>query len=133
MPSILLQRRQKEQLIIIQLAMNIMIMMMKIMMTMTLNNPGAIIFNRTKWGQLKEQLWADYHNDAFSSRHSRVMSLQPYKCSTFTHNITQKSKKTYNSQQTSTMIYNALHVFQCHVGEYFTLRFNEATRHLEAF
>ena len=73
--------------------MNMMIMMMKIMMMMTLNNPGAIIFNRDKWGQLKEQLWADYHNDAFSSRHSRVMSLQPYKCSTFTHNITQKSKK----------------------------------------
>ena len=66
--------------------------MMMIMM-MTLNNPGAIIFNRDKWGQLKEQLWADYHNDAFSSRHSRVMSLQPYKCSTFNHNIPQKSKK----------------------------------------
>ena len=66
--------------------------MMMIMM-MTLNNPGAIIFNRDKWGQLKEQLWADYHNDAFSSRHSRVMSLQPYKCSTFTHNIPQKLKE----------------------------------------
>ena len=92
--------------------------MMMIMM-MTLNNPGAIIFNRDKWGQLKEQLWADYHNDAFSSRHSRVMSLQPYKCSTFTHNIPQKSIKIYNYPQTSKIIHKALHVFQCSVGEYF--------------
>ena len=71
-------------------------------MAMTLNNPGAIIFNRDKWGQLKEQLWADYHNDAFSSRHSRVMSLQPYKCSTFTHNIRQK----YTKLTISTNIHN---------------------------
>ena len=81
--------------------MNIMIMMMKIMMTMALNNPGAIIFNRDKWGQLKEQLWADYHNDAFSSRHSRVMSLQPYNCSTFSHNIPHKYTKNYNLQKHS--------------------------------